>query len=592
MKIKMIALTDLVPSPDNVRKTGAKIGIEELAASIEAHGLLQNLQVMEAASGTFEVVAGGRRLAALKLLAKRKALSKDAPIPCNVLASEHATEISLAENEMRQAMHPADQFEAFKALIDAGQGHEDVAARFGVTPTVVRQRLKLASVSPQLMALYREAGMTLDCLMAFTVSDDHEAQEAAWFEASGWQRSAHAIRQRLTAAHVQADDRRARFVTVAAYVAAGGGVVTDLFQTESEGYLTDPALLDRLAGEKLEREAAAVRGEGWKWVEIAPDADYDRLRSFWEVKGKPQPLPAQQAKALAKAEGEADRLRELDELTDEQADRLDALDTEIAALSEPDYLWSDRQKAKAGAILSIGHDGQLVVLRGLIRPEDMKAAKADDGEAEPSGKDERQRAGFSAALTGDLTAHRTAALRAVLADRVDVALAAAVHALALPVFYDAYDPSPLALQAASAALRAEGIDDSPAVKRMAEHHAAWTARLPDEEAALWDWLLAQDATTLTALLAYCVASAVKPEQGDPADRLAAAVALDMAQWWQPTVAGYFGRVPKPLILEAVTEGKGAAAADTIAALKKGEMAARAATLLTGTGWLPALLRAA
>jgi len=97
-----------------VRKTGAKIGIEELAASIEAHGLLQNLQVMEAASGTFEVVAGGRRLAALKLLAKRKALSKDAPIPCNVLASEHATEISLAENEMRQAMHPADQFEALR----------------------------------------------------------------------------------------------------------------------------------------------------------------------------------------------------------------------------------------------------------------------------------------------------------------------------------------------------------------------------------------------------------------------------------------------------------------------------------------------
>ena len=241
MKIKMIALTDLVPSPANVRKTGAGIGIQELAASIEAHGLLQNLQVRETTGGKFEVVAGGRRLAALKVLAKRKALPKDAPIGCNVLASEDATEISLAENEMRQAMHPADQFEAFKALIDAGQGHEDVAARFGVTPTVVRQRLKLAAVSPKLMALYREGDMTLDCLMAFTVSDDHEAQEAAWFDASGWQRSAHAIRQRLTAAHVQADDRRALFVTVAAYVAAGGAVVTDLFQTEGEGY---PALAE------------------------------------------------------------------------------------------------------------------------------------------------------------------------------------------------------------------------------------------------------------------------------------------------------------------------------------------------------------
>ena len=168
-------------------------------------------------------------------------------------------------------MHPADQFEAFKALIDAGHGIEDIAARFGVTPTVVRQRLKLAAVSPKLMALYRKADMTLDQLMAFTVSDDHAAQEAAWFDAPDWQRSAHAIRQTLTAAHVRADDRRARFVTVEAYVAAGGSVITDLFRAESESYLTDPALLDRLVNEKLEREAEAVRQEGWKWVEIMPD---------------------------------------------------------------------------------------------------------------------------------------------------------------------------------------------------------------------------------------------------------------------------------------------------------------------------------
>jgi ParB family chromosome partitioning protein len=327
---------------------------------------------------------------------------------------------------MRQAMHPADQFQAFKALADTGQGHEDIAARFGVTPTVVRQRLKLAAVSPKLMAIYRKGEMTLDCLMAFTVSDDHKAQEAAWFEASDWQRSGHAIRQRLTAAHVRADDPHACFVTVAAYVAAGGGVVTDLFQTESEGYLTNPALLDRLVAEKLESEAAPVRGEGWAWVEIMPDADYGTLRSFGEIKGKPQPLPPQQAKALAKAEREANKLSEIDDPTDEQAERLDALETEIRALSKPDYVWSGQQKAKAGAILSIGRDGQLRVLRGLIKPEDKQAVKTEEGEAPPSQKEEKQRAGFSAALTGDLTAHRTAALRAMLADRVEVALAATV----------------------------------------------------------------------------------------------------------------------------------------------------------------------
>ncbi|OYV36440.1 MAG: hypothetical protein B7Z80_15565 [Rhodospirillales bacterium 20-64-7] len=348
MNITMIPLTALVRSEANVRKTGVANGIEELAASIAAHGLLQNLQVRPVADGKFEVVAGGRRLAALKLLAKRKAIAKDMPVGCNVLDAEDATEISLAENEMRQAMHPADQFDAFKKLADAGLGEEEIAARFGITPHGVRQRMKLATVSPVLIALYRDEEMTLDHVMAFTVSDDHKAQEAAWFDVPDYERRPHSIRRRLTEAHVKADDRRARFVSVAAYVAAGGAIVTDLFQKSDEGYLTDPALLDRLVDEKLVREAEAVRQEGWKWVEIMPDISFDALRSFGEAKGKAQPIPPKQEKALAKAEREAEKLRELEELTDEQSERLDALDAEIEALSEPVYEWSDRQKAKTG----------------------------------------------------------------------------------------------------------------------------------------------------------------------------------------------------------------------------------------------------
>ena len=130
MKIKMITLTDLVPSPDNVRKTGAANGIEELAASIAAHGLLQNLQVRKADSGKFEVVAGGRRLAALNLLAKRKAVAPDAPIPCHIVEDGISEEISLAENAVREDMHPADQYEAFAKLHHQhGMNAEDIAAR-------------------------------------------------------------------------------------------------------------------------------------------------------------------------------------------------------------------------------------------------------------------------------------------------------------------------------------------------------------------------------------------------------------------------------------------------------------------------------
>src|SRR5579863_6914588 len=154
MKIEMIALNKLVPSSANMRKTGAATVIDELAASIAAHGLLQNLQVMPGVNGKFEVVAGGRRLAALKRLAKAKSIAKDAEVACNVFETDGA-EISLAENIMRLPMHPADQYEAFKALADQGKGPEEIAARFGCSPAVIERRLKLAGVSPSLLDAYR-----------------------------------------------------------------------------------------------------------------------------------------------------------------------------------------------------------------------------------------------------------------------------------------------------------------------------------------------------------------------------------------------------------------------------------------------------
>jgi ParB family transcriptional regulator, chromosome partitioning protein len=294
MTIQYIPLSKLVPSPDNVRKTDPMHGIEPLAASIAAHGLLQNLQVKPNAKGQFEVVAGGRRLAALKLMAKQKKIAFDFLVPCNALDVENPAEISLAENEIRQAMHPADQFDAFKALAVQKMSDEDIAARFGVTVQVVRQRLKLSRVSPKLIALYRKGDMPLGCLMAFAITDDHEQQEKVWKDLPAWsKRDADSIRDTLTKAHVEADSKLARFVSVAAYEAAGGAVLRDLFDADSAGWITDPALLNRLVGEKLEREAESVRAQGWKWVEIMPDVAWDTLRSFDRV--YPTPTEQQQA---------------------------------------------------------------------------------------------------------------------------------------------------------------------------------------------------------------------------------------------------------------------------------------------------------
>jgi ParB family chromosome partitioning protein len=262
-EIVNIPLNKLVGSPLNVRKTGGQT-IENLAASIQAHGLLHNLVVTKATKGDkHQVIAGARRLAALNKLAKEKVLPKTFDVPCRVIDAEASTESSLAENTIRQAMHPADQFMAFQQLVADGFGFEEIAARFGVSATTVRQRLKLANVAPRLFELYRTDEINLDQLMALAVTDDRAAQERVWDSAQEWNRNPNVLRRALTETMVDvARDPRARFVGIEAYINAGGLIERDLFQPEHEGYLTDPAKLDRLAAEKLENVAAEVRGEG------------------------------------------------------------------------------------------------------------------------------------------------------------------------------------------------------------------------------------------------------------------------------------------------------------------------------------------
>lgn len=206
----------------------------------------------------------------------------DYPVPCRVLGEiEVATyvEISLAENIVRSPLHPADQFDAFAKLQKEGLAAEEIAARFGLPAKVVIQRLKLGAVTPRLMAAYRADELTLDQLMAFAITDDHAAQEAFWFDTPHGHRSPQAIRRHLTSALVEGGDRRALFIGAKAYETAGGTVIRDLFQPESEGYFADSQLLDRLVAEKLDTEAGKFRNEGWSWVEVMPETDYGASRA-------------------------------------------------------------------------------------------------------------------------------------------------------------------------------------------------------------------------------------------------------------------------------------------------------------------------
>jgi len=222
----------------------------------------------------FEVPAGGRRYRALEFLVKQKRMAKTQPVPCVVREGGIAEDDSLAENDERVGLHPLDQFRAFQTLSDAGLSDEDIAARHFVTPTIVKQRLRLASVSRKLHEVYAEDGMTLEQLMAFSVTADHARQEQVWenVNRSGYDEP-YQIRRMLTEATVRASDRGVRFIGFGAYEQAGGGVLRDLFEHDDGGWLQDVALLDRLVivTEKLTAEAETIMDLGGRWFSIRPN---------------------------------------------------------------------------------------------------------------------------------------------------------------------------------------------------------------------------------------------------------------------------------------------------------------------------------
>jgi ParB family chromosome partitioning protein len=611
----LVVLAALRFSKRNVRKTGGT-PIVELAASIERVGLLQNLTVVACADGEhYEVVAGGRRLAALKLLVKQKRLSKDYPVPCLLVADASARTASLTENVQREPMHPADQFEAFAALVAEGRSIEDIAADFGVTPLVVQRRLKLANVSPRLLADYRTGTVSLEQLMALAITDDHAAQEAAFYESPAWQRGPQALRDHLTHEEIEpGQDALARFVGVDAYVSAGGGVRRDLFSDEQQGvYLTDAALLDSLARDKLAATSEQVRAEGWGWVEVVPRATAAELHSFQRARRTRRAPSKAEAKRIAKLEAKQSELQDrLDdesvELSDVEAhtlnDELDQLGDQLEAIEQSLTEYAPGVIAAAGAVVSVDHAGGVVVHRGLLREEQAKALRAlerqeagaagEAAEAESLAKS----GGISEKLAKRLSAHRTAALQAEVARHPHVALVALVHRLALSVIVEGYygEGSPVNISAApqrGLETHAPDIAQSPALVGMQEVRQAWANRLPEDPDALFAELLAFPQQELLSLLAVCVAETVgalsSREDDMPGAALAHAVGLDMHDWWTPTAAGYFEHVAKARALEAV-QGFAPDHVKRLEKVKKAELASEAERLVAGTGWLPPMFR--
>ncbi len=560
-----IPFDKLFLSQSNVRRVKNGVTIDDLADDIERRGLLHGLNVRPeidpdgAETGRFEIPAGGRRYSALAILVKRKRMDKTSAVPCVVKSATDpvlAEEDSLAENTHREPLHPLDEFRGMKALHDKGQREQAIAAHFRVTPAVVSQRLKLASVSPKLHEVYAAGDMTLDQLMAFTVSDDHKRQEQLWKQLDhSVNKSPGFIRDKLTEDMVAMSDARVLFVGLDAYLAAGGVAPTrDLFEPDDGGWLGDPALLDRLVAEKLDAEADRIKAEGWKWVEALVDLPYGYDEDCRAIDATQEPPTEADEARIAELRAEADALEDQwagkGDVPAEVDARVNAIDAEIATLSHGRFTYDSEEQARAGVFVGLEADGTLYIDRGYVRPEDEpedEIVEALDDEAdamvEPSGDEPADLAARTdvASLDGaaistpvaadsdddddevikplpdrlvaELTASRTVALQDAFAQNPSVAFAAVLHAMVLTTFYQVRTETCLELSVSRVyfPFQAPGLRESAAVKAMEERHAGWKARLPKSDKDAWDAIQQLDGADQAALFAHCAAYTVNAQ---------------------------------------------------------------------------------
>jgi ParB family transcriptional regulator, chromosome partitioning protein len=581
---RLIAVNNLEISPLNARRSASKCGMDELKASVLAHGLMQNLVVTESGDGTFRVIAGGRRLEAMHSLQAEGKLPADFAVPCQVVTEEHALEMSLAENTVRLAMHPADQFEAFAALIDKGETAADVAQRFGVEESLVLKRMKLARVAPQLFAEYRSEGMTLECLMAFTITDDHRRQLKVFKSLQDWQKDdPAAIRSALTEKMIEANDKLARFVGLDAYVTAGGITRADLFGNEV--YLEKPALLHKLAEERLDGIRKELAAEGWGWIEINPDRDYEAIHHCGRIQPRLVGAPAELVDLKSQLDAELEQIEEAlgddesDALLDGQQairDRLDEVEQKLAAFVGFD----DTQKMLAGCYVSIGQDGTPFLDKGLVKPEQRKLLarllKADEGTVDPALA--KPINALPETLRRELAGYRLQVAQVEIARNPQVALDLLAFKLAKLMLrtHQVTDGPDLLFKRhdATPATRNEKTQAGEALDTIAKSLPAEWLKEKTDSSRFEAFRSLPEASKL-GLLAFCIALSLKPKlgpsEGDPATAYDAALALtgaSVAGYWRPTRDNFLGRRTRDQLLAIGREVLGEVWANSSGQLKK------------------------
>ena len=548
---QLIPLAQLVPSLRNVRSGDNKVD-PSLKADIEAHGLLQNLVVCPAEGNTYQVVAGGRRLAVLRQLQKEGKLPADHQVPCNVRDSDEAVEISLAENIARADMHPADEYVAFARLSNHFTA-EEIALRFGTTEHHVLQRLKLGRVAPALIDRFRKGELNQDVMEALTLTDDHKAQLAI-IKAQGKYPSAYSVRKALTETMLTSSSKIARFVGQEAYEAAGGKGRHDLFKEEF--YFEDATLVESLATEKLKAIEEKLQAEGWAWVTVLREDHGNILYSCKRIEPEAKDVPVELMKkeealkakweALNTAQEELDNeAADWDEKWDELEDQKGKVDLEQEELEEQivsHHVFTAEQKAKAGVLAYLNYEGKLVIERGLVK---AGSAKEEKRKEKAKGSD-----AFSQSLRAELASYRTEAVRVFVANSPDVALDIVVFkAVSGKLGKHIFDGSSASFTEVNLQQKVWTDKKTKAKAELAHLKeklpTEWNKAKSDAERFKALRMLTQEQKL--QLLAYATAFTVHDtlhQKGSWMEIALSATGGDVAKLWRPTLDNFFSRVKK------------------------------------------------
>ena len=628
--IREIPLSRLALAPENVRKTPPDPQADaELKASIAALDLLENLVVRavdpDNDGGSYTVVAGGRRLKAMQALVEDKVFAPDRPVPCQIRSGEvEAAELSLAENVVRVAMHPADQVVAFSKLVQAGQPVSAIAARFGVSERMVEQRLRLGNAAPELLDAYRANEIDLEVLKAFAVTTDRERQMAVWEQvaAQGYRPSAWQVKRLLTEERIPGASAIARFVGVEAYEAAGGQVLRDLFAHDDETgvWFEDPVLLEKLAMAKLQA-AADELATRWKWATVMIEVEWSDTARYGRIEPQRADPTDEERAEIGKLQTRHDELVNLDDedWTEElvaEGERIEARLDKIEGTIEARAVFRREDLAMAGCIVTVGQDGAMQVLQGLVKPEDMpKPAESSDAgtttgnghDAEAGthrvhvpgqsvaapmappkdrGAEARKEAGVGIGLADDLRSIRTALVKAKLAGDFEAAFDLALFQMGRAVFAPGYHDHALDIAV-------KETPDRPNTRMNDADFADWSpgeAMLEDRSHLSMDWLEIEDdgesfavlralpRSDKEALFAACVARTVKgqlafePQARPEIEATIARLDIDFAAHVRPTADMLWSRIAKARVLDIARTVFGLAWASARSKYKKPALA--------------------